>query len=187
MRSKKLIMIVAFLALMAAFAAAAVYLWAPAPKAGNTEQPKTPKKLSVGDPAPDFSTDILGGDRFALSDHSGNVVFLNFWASWCGPCVDEMPAIQELSELYTDVIFIGVNVAETQEKVRDFITKNGYGYNIGIDETGGILNNLYPSDGIPYTLIIDAEGIISRIFLGGGKQMFGIFEEAIREVLDIAR
>lgn len=142
-------------------------------------------ELLEGDVAPDFSVKLLTGDTFTLSDNKGKVVFLNFWASWCSPCVAEMPAIQELSEQYEgNVVFIGIDIAENSKKVQDFIAKNGFTYNIGLDENGDISKNLYPSNGIPYTLIIDADGIITKIFLGGGDQMHEVFEGAITEALN---
>ena len=141
-------------------------------------------EVSIGGKAPDFSAKLLTGDTFTLSENKGKVVFLNFWATWCGPCVAEMPAIQELSETYADsVVFIGMNYAEDTKKVQDFVTKRGITYNIGIDENGDIAKNLYPTTGIPYTLVIDAEGIISEIFLGGGDKMHDIFNSAITEAL----
>ena len=150
----------------------------------NTGGQTRPKKLSVGDAAPDFTVKLLSGGTFSLSENKGYVVFLNFWATWCSPCVAEMPAIQSLSEKYADsVVFIGVNYAENANKVEDFIIGRGFTYNIGLDETGGIMGALYPSDGIPYTLIIDAEGIITEIFLGGGEYMHDVFDEAITAAL----
>ena len=143
------------------------------------------RELNAGDTAPDFSATLLSGDTFTLSEYKGKVIFLNFWATWCSPCVAEMPAIQELSEKYTDsVIFIGMDYAENEKKVRDFVTEKGFTYKIGLDEQGDISRNLYPTDGIPYTLIIDAEGIISKIFLGGGDRMYKIFDDAITEALN---
>jgi hypothetical protein len=81
------------------------------------------------------------------------------------------------------VVFIGVNFAEKMAKVDDFISSKGFTYNIGIDEEGRIMRNLYPSDGIPYTLIIDADGLISEIFLGGGPDMLSVFDGAITAVI----
>ena len=150
----------------------------------NAGQTK-PKELSVGDNAPDFTVNLLQGGEFTLSENRGKVVFLNIWATWCSPCVAEMPAIQELSEQYAeDVVFIGVNYAENAAKVGDFIAGRGFTYNIGLDERGEIARNLYPSSGIPYTLIIDAEGIITEIFLGGGAEMHAVFDEAMSAALN---
>ena len=140
--------------------------------------------MEDGEIAPDFSVELLAGGDFTLSEHRGKVVFLTFWATWCPPCIAEMPAIQELSEKYgNDVVFIGVDVAEDTRKVQDFINREGYTYNIGLDKTGYLITELYPTDGIPYTLIIDAKGFIVNEFLGGGAHMHNIFENAIIDAL----
>ncbi|WP_066683500.1 TlpA family protein disulfide reductase [Christensenella intestinihominis] len=141
-------------------------------------------QLQAGDTAPDFTVNLLSGDTFTLSENKGKVVFLNFWATWCAPCVAEMPAIQELSEEYSDdVIFIGVASHDSTNKIQDLITERGFTYPIGLDESGDV-KDLYPSLSTSYTLVIDAEGVISEIFLGGSDQTHDEFEAAITEALN---
>jgi thiol-disulfide isomerase/thioredoxin len=172
------------LAALVIVAAIVVFLTSRYPDGSEFPEDGITKELQVGDLAPDFTVDLLSGDRFTLSENKGVVVFLNFWATWCGPCVAEMPAIQELSEAYAgDVVFIGLNCAESTDRVRGFIAEMEFTYNIGLDESSGITETLYPTNGIPYTLVINAEGIISKIFLGGGEQMREPFEDAITEAL----
>ena len=156
---------------------------------GESSESNTSPEVEItevveGGKAPDFSVAMLNGEVFTLSKHKGKVVFLNFWATWCPPCIAEMPAIQELSEKYeNEVVFIGVDVAEDSLKVQDFIDREGYTYNIGLDSYGDLIRDVYPTDGIPYTIVIDADGIIVRIFLGGGARMHEIFENAIIKAL----
>jgi len=183
MRSKP-IKIILLLALAVAVAIVGKFIYDDRAATGGRENIAA-SELKAGDTAPDFSAKLLSGDAFTLSDHRGRVVFLNFWASWCSPCVAEMPAVQQLSKKYADsVVFIGMNYAENEGKVQDFISERGFTYSIGLDEAGDIAKNLYPSDGIPYTLIIDAEGVISDIFLGGGDKMYNVFDAAITKALN---
>ncbi|HBU11887.1 MAG TPA: TlpA family protein disulfide reductase [Clostridiales bacterium] len=142
-------------------------------------------ELQVGDTAPDFTVNLLSGGTFTLSENKGKVVFLNFWGTWCAPCIEEMPAIQALSEKYTDdVVFIGMDYGDNNiNKVQDFIAGKGFTYPIGLDESGDI-KNLYPALGVPYTLVIDAEGIISWALTGGSDQMYDVFDDAIAEALN---
>lgn len=142
-------------------------------------------ELQVGDMAPDFSVQLLSGETFTLSEHRGTVVVLYFWATWCGPCVATMPSLQALSEQHENrVLFVGMNVAESLSRVADFIDERGFTFPIGLDEVGDIHRNLYPSVGIPYTVIIDSNGMITGSFLGGGDGMQSLIENAIMEALN---
>jgi len=138
----------------------------------------------TGDIAPDFSVQLLTGETFTLSEHRGTVVVLDFWATWCGPCVEKMPTIQTLSERFEgDVIFVGMNVGESPQRVADFIAERGFTYPIGLDENSYIHRNLYPSTGVPYMVIINGDGMITATFLGGGDGLEEIYENAILEAL----
>jgi thiol-disulfide isomerase/thioredoxin len=140
-------------------------------------------ELNVGDVAPNFSVELLDGSIVNLSDFKGKAVFLNFWASWCGPCIGEMPDIQELSEAFPDdLVVLAVNLGEEKDIADSFIQQNGYTFNIGLDEQGQILEK-YPTDGIPYTVIVDTNGIISSIHLGADSDMFSVYKEDVETAL----
>ena len=140
---------------------------------------------SNAETAPDFSVQLLTGETFTLSEHRGTVVVLSFWASWCGPCVINMPVMQAISEQFEGLaVIVGMNVAEEPGRVRDFIAERGITYKIGLDESGDIHRNLYPSAGIPYIVIIDGDGEITETFLGGRENMFEVLEEAILDAMD---
>lgn len=124
-------------------------------------------------PAPDFTLTDQYGNEHTLSDYKGKVVFLNFWATWCGPCKQEMPDIEELYNDYGnnegDVIILGVANPASDEypnnsdvsagKVKDFLEQNGYTFPVVFDETGDVLQNYYIS-AFPTTFVIDKEGNI---------------------------
>ena len=140
--------------------------------------------LRAGDMAPDFSVELLTGETFTLSEHRGTVVALDFWATWCGPCVQKMPSTQALSEQFEgQVMFVGINVGEHLEQVLDFIDERGFTYPIGLDENSYIHRNLYPSPGIPYMVIINRDGIITETFSGYGIGMDELIEAAILDAL----
>ena len=139
------------------------------------------EKVEVGYTAPDFSVELLNGDTVKLSDYRGKAVFLNFWATWCGPCVNEMPEIQQLSEAFPDdLVVLAVNCSEMKYRVEDFINQNSYTFNIGLDEDGDI-QKLYPTNGIPYTVVVDPEGIITELHLGSST--FSVFEGYVNNAL----
>ncbi|MDE5967386.1 MAG: TlpA family protein disulfide reductase [Lachnospiraceae bacterium] len=142
-------------------------------------------ELSEGEMAPEFTASLADGSTFTLSEQEGKVVLLNFWATWCGPCVGEMPAFEKLYTEYGDKISIlAVNCMEDAQTVDRFISDNGYTFPIAYDEKGDILTK-YPSDGIPYTLVIDGNGMIKNIYLGAldAEQQYEEYKSAIDAVL----
>lgn len=140
---------------------------------------------AVGVEAPDFEVELLNGERFRLSEQRGKVVLINIWASWCGPCVAEMPDIDQLAKNYADeLVVIGVNCGEDKQTVIDFVRKNGYSYNFAADSDYYISGMLYPSRGIPYTIVVNAEGVITQLHTGGGAGMYEVLESYVKEALN---
>lgn len=144
------------------------------------------KELQIGDPAPDFTAKMADGGTYTLSESKDKVVILNFWATWCDPCCVELPAFQRLYDEYGDKLqVLTVNCVESKEDVVNFIEENGYTFPFALDEDASI-NALYPSDGIPYTLVIDKNGIISQTFIGAksAEAQYSIYKTAIEKVLN---
>lgn len=140
---------------------------------------------AVGMEAPDFEVTLLDGEVFRLSEQRGKVVLINIWASWCGPCVAEMPDIDQLAKDYADeLVVIGVNCGEETQTVVDFVAANGYSYNFAADPEYYISGMLYPSQGIPYSIVVNAEGIITELHVGGGQGMYDVLEGYVLEALN---
>ncbi|MBQ3514223.1 MAG: TlpA family protein disulfide reductase [Lachnospiraceae bacterium] len=152
---------------------------------GNSKKEETYKELNTGDVAPEFTAELVDGGEIILSEQKGKVVLLNFWATWCGPCVGEMPAFERLAEEYKDrVVIVAVNCMEDESTVAKFVKENGYTFPVAYDVEGEICDK-YPSDGIPYTLVIDQEGVIQKIYLGAGdaEEQYEEYKKAIDAVL----
>lgn len=116
--------------------------------------------IDVGKKAIDFEVELLSGEKVKLSDYLGKPVFLNFWATWCGPCVGEMPYIEKIKNEYGDkLVVLAINSGDYKEDVKTFINKKGYSFNVGIDEKGTVLT-IYDSMYIPLSIFIDENGII---------------------------
>lgn len=141
----------------------------------NTEQPgRTDTPLS---PAIDFTLTDQYGNTHTLSDYKGKTVFLNFWATWCPPCLAEMPDIQKIYESYLekgDDSLVILGVAEpgqgretTEEGVKDFLKENGYTYPVLMDKTGEQFMN-YGISALPTTFMIDKNG---NVFGYAGGQL----------------
>ncbi|HEY41223.1 MAG TPA: TlpA family protein disulfide reductase [Dehalococcoidia bacterium] len=121
----------------------------------------------VGYPAPDFTLTDLDGNTVRLRDLRGNVVFLNFWATWCPPCRAEMPAMEGLYQEYKnrDVVIIGVDLLEYWSNVEYFVEVNGYSWTFVIDTDGQVAMD-YMVTGIPSSFFIDKDGIIRALQVG---------------------
>ena len=132
--------------------------------------------------APDFTAALAGGGSFTLSEHKDEVVLLNFWATWCPPCVGELPAFEKLaSEEIGNFTLIAVNCAEDRDTVDAFLKENGYTFSVAYDEDGSI-GDLYPTNGIPYTLII-RNGAVEKTFLGAPSDPYAEYKSAVEECM----
>lgn len=131
--------------------------------------------------ATDFEVTLVSGDTVKLSDFRGKKVLLNFWATWCGPCVQEMPAFQQLTEEYPDdFVMLAVNCGDTAQDVESFVEENGYTFNIALDETMEV-SSLYPTSSIPLTIIVDEEGYITYASYGAAdaQTMYDHYKELL--------
>jgi thiol-disulfide isomerase/thioredoxin len=121
---------------------------------------------SIGTTAPDFMVTSIYGDSMRLSDLSGRPIMLNFWASWCGPCVEEMPILQAFSERYSnELMILGINADEPREDVLDFVEQNELTFPMLMDPDSRI-QDLYRIRAFPTSYFIDQNGIIRAVHIG---------------------
>lgn len=142
--------------------------------------------LKEGDAYRDFTAALADGSSFTLSEHEGDVILLNFWATWCGPCVKELPAFTKLEENYGDKLtLLAVNCMEDEQTVQDFLSEKGYTFPVALD-TSGEVSGKYPSDGIPYTVIIAPDGTAAHIQTGasGAEEMYQLYAGEIDKLLE---
>jgi thiol-disulfide isomerase/thioredoxin len=133
----------------------------------DTEPQPTQEVSEDAELAPLFSVPTASGEDFSLAEHQakdGRPVFLNLWASWCFPCREEMPAINDASEAFSDIKFIGVAIQDSRVDAQAFADEIGVTYTIGFD-TENSVNAAYGPLGLPASYIISADGVIlERIF-----------------------
>ena len=151
--------------------------------------------LDVGSRAPDYVARSLTGDSVALASFAGDVVLLNIWATWCRPCVVEMPALQRLhEELHDDglrIVAVSVDAppgligafGQPGGSVREFVDELGLTFTILHDPSGRI-ESRYQVNGLPTTYIIDRAGRIRRKVLGAAEWDHDAFAGQIRELLE---
>jgi len=136
-------------------------------------------------PAIDFTLTDLDGYYIALSDFKGKVVFLNFFATWCPPCRDEMPSMQKLHEELDgeDFVMVAVSVDKGSiQSVKDFIEKNNYTFKVLHDKKGEAAYN-YNVRSIPATYLIDKNGIIAGRIIGSRDWMEPRIVKHLRELV----
>jgi peroxiredoxin len=130
--------------------------------------PMTPRP-EMGYPAPDFTLTDLDGNRVTLSSLRGQVVLLNFWATWCGPCRVEMPEMRRLHELgMEELVILGVNLTDTEGSlagVRQYVSALGLQFPILLDSDGGVART-YRAISIPTSFVIGQDGIIRVKHIG---------------------
>ena len=118
--------------------------------------------------APNFCLVNLEGKKVDIKDLKGKVVFLNFWATWCGPCKEEMPSMEALHQHYKnkDFVFLTISVDYGGvNPVKEFIGKQRYTFPVLIDQKGETLD-LFEVKGIPMTFLIDKKGRMRGIYQG---------------------
>ena len=116
--------------------------------------------------APRFSLRNLKGNMEGLDDHSGKVIFVNFWATWCVPCVKEMPSFENLYRRFRSqgmtILAVSLDKGDST-KVKEFSDKHKLSFPILLD-TEGVVEKLYPSFTIPFTYVIDKQGrVVARV------------------------
>mgnify|MGYP005850304461 CR=1 FL=1 len=122
---------------------------------------------SAGVAAPDFTLPGLSGE-VALADFRGKYVLLNFWASWCPPCLAEMPDLYVYHRQYQDAGFtlLAVNVAEDEATVRAFLAANGFDFPVALDTTG-VVYQQYGGAGLPSSFLIGPQGTLVTMWRPG--------------------
>ena len=146
----------------------------------TTPPPTTdaPVGIQVGMQAPDFTLRTLTGESFNLYEQRGKPVFLNFWGTWCGPCVAEMPDIQKLQNTMGDSIqIVGIGVRDTRSQEIRFITRYGYTWTFVLDPTQDVVRT-YEVSAYPTSVFLNAKGEIVHKFVG--TRNYETFLEATR-------
>lgn len=125
--------------------------------------------VKKGVPAPDFRLPDLNGQEVTLSQFRGKVVFLNFWATWCPPCIEEMPSINALQKKVqsNDFVILTVNIDQTgRENIKKFVDSRGLEFRVLLDPKSDVSAGKYGISGVPETFLIDRNGIVIERYIG---------------------
>lgn len=156
--------------LMAAVAVAgSLWIWASAAPAAATTGGRIPSPRQ-GFLAPRFTLDRLNGQEMDLSALRGQVVIINFWASWCPPCRAEMPDLQATYDAYQDrgleILAVNATSQDSEGAARAFVDEYQLDFPILLDPSG-LVGNLYKTRALPSTFFVDRDGVIQKVIVGG--------------------
>jgi len=143
-----------------------------------------PAEVQVGQPAPNFQLQNLDGQSISLSDFKGKPVLINFWATRCGPCIYEMPYLQEIYDEWSGkgLILLAINVGEGSSTVKGFMQN----YNLSLPvllDTDGAAFRRYNVTILPTTFFIDENGIIQEKKLGAFRDKTEI-EKRLSKIME---
>ena len=140
--------------------------------------------VAAGAAAPDFTLRTLDGPNLRLQEQRGQVVLVNFWATWCGPCRQEMPHLARLYEKYraSGFLLLGVNVDDDAKKAIDLSAKLQLKFPVSLD-TDKKVSRLYDLSTMPSTVLIDREGRVRHVHRGYREGYEDTYDQQIRSLL----
>ncbi|MGD8484072.1 MAG: TlpA disulfide reductase family protein, partial [Thioalkalispiraceae bacterium] len=133
----------------------------------SATEPQTLPRLEKPFKAPDFNLQAEDGRHYRLSDFHGKVVVLNFWATWCPPCREEMPAMERLWQKVKDknIVLLGINVGEDADTIFEFTGQYPVSFPLPMDSDGKVIEQ-YPIKGLPTTYIVNPQGMVTHRAVG---------------------
>ena len=137
-----------------------------------------------GRPAPDFVLKSISGDNLRLSEYKGQVVMINFWATWCGPCRQEMPDLDALYKRYErfGFVLLGVNIDENDDKAQRMARELQISFPVLFDRDKEV-SRLYQVDAMPTTVLIDQDGTVRHVHRGFRTGYTETYQEQLRKLL----
>lgn len=141
----------------------------------------------IGKPAPPFSLSQLDGQQLKLSSLEGKVVVLDFWASWCGPCMKTLPLVNQVVDIFdpNEVRLVAINIQEAESRAQAAVERLAISAAVVLDRDGDVAAS-YLASAIPQTVVIDKTGLVRFVFVGGDSELGAKLKDAVNELLDDA-
>ena len=152
-------------------------------QAGDRQE-SVPNTASRQVPAPTFTLKTLSGEEFSLAKHRGKVIFLEFWATWCPPCVIASPEVDKVAQSYKgkEVEFLSVSLDESDEPVREFMAAKKLSSRVALSADSGV-EMKYQVRGIPAFFLIDKNGFVVEGWEGYNPAMIPMWRKEIDRLL----
>ena len=182
-----ILMLIATLAIVAV-----LIFWNPTTVKAEPIAPQTQEQVDAstlvkqGDAAPNFTVEMFDGKTIRLSDLKGKVVLLNFWATWCPPCREELARVQtDIIDRFAgkDFVFLPISRGEELQTVTAFRKRMGYTFPMGLDPDQKIFRR-YATNYIPRNFLIDRDGNVTLVSIGYDKREFAHLVETIEKELN---
>ena len=154
------------------------------PGAGQAANPGS-ESVMIGKAAPDFELDMLDGKRFKLSEQKGKVIVLDFWASWCGFCMQSMPEVHKLMQEFKgrDVQYITVNAQEDQATIKSALERLKI-EPVTVLDIDGAAGEKYQATSLPQIVVIDTEMKVADMIIGANPDLIDQLRTAVQKSLD---
>lgn len=150
-------------------------------------EPDAVRALQPGDPAPAYAAPSMAGDTLVLAELRGSVVMLNIWATWCAPCREEMPGLQQLHREYADaglrVIGVSIDASGMASEIRHFTDAYGIDFTILHDPAESVMR-AFRARAVPETFLIDRDGRVVRRWIGKFDPVADETRAAVRQALE---
>jgi len=140
------------------------------------------KTVVAAKPLPNLTLNTIDGQKWSLEENRGRVVLIKFWATWCAPCREEIPALVRLSNEYkaSGLEVVGINIdSENIEQINAFIKDYKINYPVLLAAPGSLLSR---QKAVPMSLLVDETGILAKKYVGAAKE--SVFEKDIKDLLD---
>ena len=146
--------------------------------------PGAQASVQLSSAAPDFTLKSVAGPNLRLQEQRGQVVMINFWATWCGPCRQEMPHLNRIYDKYrsTGFVLLGVNIDDDPRAAADLAAKLGLRFPVLLD-TDKKVSRVYDMSAMPATLLVDRDGRVRYIHRGYRDGVEQTYEEQVRSLL----
>lgn len=132
----------------------------------------------------DFTLPAANGQVISTGQFTGSILVINFWATWCPPCREEMPALQQVYDMHRNhgLVLIGVNFGEAEEPVTRYAREIGVSFPLALDQNMAVARR-YQVQGLPTTIFVDRKGVIRDLIMGGPMSLSYI-EDKVQPLLD---
>ena len=139
----------------------------------------------IGQPAPEVSLQLLDGTPFKLSEQVGKIVILDFWATWCAPCMQTMPLVEKAMEQFDPdaVRLISINLQESELQIHPVLERYNLNVTVAMD-TDGVAAARYEAKAIPQLVIVGEDGIVKQLYVGGGSKVVEQMTATVKELLN---
>ena len=151
---------------------------------GQGSQESNASSPLIGQTAPEVALQLLDGTPFKLSEQAGKIVVLDFWATWCAPCMQTMPLVEKAMEQFDpdSVRLISINLQESAQQIQPVLERYKLNVTVAMD-IDGVAAARYQAKAIPQLVIVGEDGIVKQLLVGGGSKVVEQMTTTIEQMI----